>query len=76
MTVDCLTTSVSKNSGHAKAFMECRVTGGPGFPTGMLSKNVMTMYEFQFMDGSGKWMFIKETTVTGASVCAPMMDGW
>lgn len=75
ITIDCLTSSVSQNSGHAKVFMECRVTGGPGFPRGSMSKPAMSMYEFQFVEELGKWVFVKETSVTGAPVCVPWMDG-
>lgn len=75
ITIDCLMASVSRNSGHARAFMECRVTGGPGFPSGRMSKPAMSMHEFEFMASTGKWMFVRETTVSGAPVCVPLMDG-
>lgn len=71
ITIDCLMASVSQNSGHARCFMECRVTGCPGFPPGVLSKPAMSMHEFQFMEESGRWMFVRETTISGASVGAP-----
>lgn len=75
ITIDCLMASVSQNSGHARAFMECRTTGGPGFPKGKMSKPAMSMYEFRFLEDEGRWMFVRETTVSGAPVCGAWMDG-
>lgn len=75
ITIDSLTSSVSQNSGHAKVFLECRVTGGPGFPPGKMSKPTMSMHEFRYVEELGRWMFLRETTVNGAPVCAPWTDG-